>query len=237
MDGDIWGGVCDMKIAVLSLGGSVISRDKPNYSLLKKFRSVFRSNYGKYKFVVVCGGGSIARSYISSLRKDGRSIKEQSLAGIMATRMNARFMMQFFGKEANDYLPLDMNSVGECLEKNKVVFCGALRYASKSTSDYTSARLAKHFSTFLINVTNVDGLYDSDPRKNKNAKLIKNIDADDFKEMALKIKYRAGQHFVLDQRAYVLIAKYKIKTYIIGTKIINLDKIFKNKRFLGSSIE
>src|SRR3989344_6101245 len=49
------------------------------------------------KFVVVCGGGSIARRYIHGMDKINADVKTKSLAGISATRMNARFMSYFFG--------------------------------------------------------------------------------------------------------------------------------------------
>ena len=99
------------KVVVMSVGGSLIIPKEINYPFLDKFKDTLRKKYSKYKFVIVCGGGSIARKYISALKKEGKSTKEQSLAGIRATRMNARFLMQLFGKEANDSLPLDMKEL------------------------------------------------------------------------------------------------------------------------------
>ena len=99
------------EIAVISLGGSLIIPDNIDYSFLEKFKKVMRKNYKTHKFVVVCGGGSIARKYISILKKQKKSVEEQSLSGIRATRMNARFMMQFFGKKANSILPKNMKEV------------------------------------------------------------------------------------------------------------------------------
>ena len=100
-----------MKIWVISLGGSLIVPDKIDYSFLEKFRNNLRKHYKKCKFVVVTGGGSIARKYISLLERENRSEKERSIAGIRATRMNALFLMQFFGKEANEKLPADMKEL------------------------------------------------------------------------------------------------------------------------------
>ncbi|MBI2632527.1 UMP kinase [Candidatus Pacearchaeota archaeon] len=225
------------KVMVISLGGSVIIPEGGmNIKFLEKFKKILRRYYRTHRFVVVCGGGSIARKYISVLRDEGKSVREQSLAGIRATRMNAAFLMQVFGEEANDSLPLNMEEVRDNLFKNKVVFCGALRYSQRSTSDSTSAQLANFLNGDLINITNVKGLYSSDPNKNKYAKFIPKINWKDFELMALKIKFAAGQHFVLDQNAAILIRKHKIPTYIIDDNTENLGRILKGEKFSGTLI-
>ena len=151
--------------------------------------------------------------------------------------MNATFMMQFFGeKEANDSLPRNMIDVKNNLRKNNVVICGALRYASNSTSDGTAAKLANFLKTEFINMTNVKGLYSANPKTHSNAKFISEISWKEFEKRALKLKFKAAQHFVLDQQASVIIRKNKIPTYIIGKELSNLDKILNGKKFIGTSI-
>ena len=224
------------KTIVLSLGGSLIIPDKVNTNFLIKFKKTLRSLYKTHKFAVVCGGGSIARKYISVLKSQNKSTKELSLAGIRATRDNAQLLMQFFGKEANDKLPKDMKDVKDHLSKNPVVFCGALRYADKETSDGTAAKLANYLKTDFVNLTNVQGLFSANPKTNKNAKFIPSISWKSFESMALKIKYKSGQHFVLDQSASTIIKKHKIRTYIIGSNLSNLKKILKKQKFTGTTI-
>jgi len=223
------------RVVVMSLGGSVMMPDKPNVKFLDEFKKTLSKFYKDHKFIVVCGGGTIARKYISALEAEGKSKKELAMAGIRATRMNALFMMQFFGKDANESLPLDMEHVRNDLEKSKVVFCGALRFAPNSTSDETASKLANFFKTDFINITNVPGLFTSDPRKDKSAKLIKKISWKNFDRMISKIKFHAGQHFVLDQQASKIIKKHKIKTCIIGSNK-DIAKILKGKSFAGTLI-
>lgn len=225
------------KIIVISLGGSIIIPEKMDTKFLMNFVKTLRKNYKTHRFVIVCGGGSIARKYISALRAEGKSDKELAFAGIRATRMNAQFVMQMFGKEANDKLPTSMEEVKNNLAKNKVVICGALRYAEKSTSDGTAAKLAHFLNCEFINMTNVNGLYTDNPLVNKNAKFIPFISWKDFEKRALKMKFKAAQHFVLDQAAAVLIRKHKIKTYIAGPNLKNLDKLIEGKKFVGTRIE
>jgi len=199
------------KIMVISLGGSLIVPEKVNFAFLKRFRSTLKKNYKKWSFVIVCGGGSIARKYITLLKHSNKSSeKKLSMAGIRVTRMNALILMELFGKkEANDTLPMNMKDVKNNLRKNNVVICGALRYASKSTSDGTAAKLAKHLNAEFINMTNVKGLFSSNPLTNKNAKFIPQESWKDFDKRANSMKYHSGQHFVLDQKAATIIRKNK----------------------------
>ena len=50
-----------------------------------------------------------------------------------------------------------------------------------------------------------------------------------------KIQARAA--FVLDAEAAGIIMKHKIKTYIIGSNMKNLDNFLNNKKFRGTRIE
>jgi len=225
------------EVVVISLGGSIIVPDKIHTQLLEKFRKVLNSNRNKYKFVVVCGGGSVARKYISSLREIGKSIFLQSMAGIAVTRMNARFMTYFFGKDASWGIPHDMKQIKNLLLKNDVVFCGALRYEKNNTSDGTAAKIASFLKANFINMTNVKGLYDKNPLAHKNAKFIPEEKWDSFMKRANKIKFEAGQHYVLDQNAAKIIKEHKIKTFIIGDSMVNLDNLLIGRKFTGTVIE
>ncbi len=224
------------KVIVLSLGGSLIVPEKTNFQFLNRFKHTLRKHYRTHKFVIVCGGGTIARKYISLLKKEHKSKIELSKAGIIATRMNAKLIMQLFGKEANDSLPRDMREVKANLKKNKVVICGALRYIPNATSDTTAAELANFLKTEFINITNIKGLYTSNPFISKKAKFIPLINWNSFDKMANRHKHKAGQHFVLDQSAATIIRKHKIKTYIIGPDTNNITRILKGKKFVGTLI-
>ena len=223
------------KTWVISLGGSRIVPEEVDEKFLKRFKKLIDSHPSE-KFVVVTGGGSTARKYISALRRADKKMKSQSIEGIAVTRLHAGFMARFFGDSANEIIPRNMKKIKNLLNKNQIVFCGALRYKKKNTSDGTSAKLANYFECPFINLTNVKGLYTSNPQKNKNAKLIKKISWEKFKMIVDKIKYSAGQHFVLDQAGAKIILDKKIPTYIVGS-IKEMGNILKGKKFEGTLIE
>jgi len=224
------------KVIVLSLGGSLIIPDDVNLEYLNKFKKIILKNSKNYKFVVVCGGGSVARKYIYALRKIGLNHMFQGFAGISATRMNARFMSYFFKHDQEKGIPHKLSELKEDISKSNIVFCGSLEYARRQTSDSTSAQIAGFLRCSFVNLTNVMGLYNKNPKENKDAKLIPEISWKEFDKMANKIKYEPGQHFVLDQNASKVILKNKIKTYILGKDLTQFDNLLSNKPFIGTTI-
>lgn len=222
------------EIWVISLGGSRIVPDDVDYVFLKKFRALLDKHQNK-KFVVVCGGGKTARRYINAYRKLGVKRKDQNLEGIEVTRFHAGFMSRFFGGEANSEVPKNMGKVKRLLGKNRVVFCGALRWRNNNTTDGNAAQLAGYLECSFINLTNVSGLYDKDPRKNKSAKLISKIGWDDFFEVAKKVHFEPGQHFVLDRIGSEEIRKNKTDCFIVGS-LKDLDLVLLGKKFCGTLI-
>lgn len=220
----------------MSLGGSLIIPDEVDEVLLEKFRKVLLKNTKKYKFIVVCGGGSIARKYIRALKSSGMSSVFQGFAGISATRTNARFMSYFFGYNQEMGIPHTIKTVKTYLKNRDIIFCGALEYKPNETSDSTSAEIATTLKCEFINLTDVVGLYDKNPKEHKDAKFIPKISWDDFDKMASKIEFKPGQHFVLDQTASKIIKKHKIKTYILGKDMSQLDNLLNGRKFKGTVI-
>ena len=225
------------KVIVLSLGGSLIIPNEVDSTFLKKFKKFILQNTKHFKFVVVCGGGSIARKYINALRAEGLSEKLQSLSGISATRMNARFMSYFFNKDPEFGIPHTMETLNKYIRKQDVVFCGALEYKPRQKSDSTAAEIAAHFKTVFINLTNVSGLYDKNPKEYKYAKFIPRISWKQLFTMSNKNKYKPGQHFVIDQTASGIIMKHRIPTYILGKDLKQLEAVLHGKKFHGTLIQ
>ena len=225
------------KVVVISLGGSLIIPDRINVEFLKQFEKVIRKNTKKYKFIIICGGGSIARKYISALKSKKINEKLQSFSGISATRMNARFMSYFFNQNPEKGIPVKMEDIKKYLKKQNIVFCGALEYHPRETSDSTATEIARKFNTFFINLTDIKGLYNKNPKKFKNARFIPKISWRKFYEMANKKLFEPGQHFILDQNASKIILKNKIPTYIIGRNLKELDNLLNNRKFIGTRIE
>lgn len=221
-----------MKKIVISLGGSVIVPNKVDYNYLLKFKKTVSKFYKKNKLVIITGGGSTARKYMDLKRFD---YKTKSLIGIASTKLNARLVSGIFNK--GEPIPENVEQVKKSLKNSNLVICGALGMKPNSTTDGNAAEIAKEIKADLfINMTNIKGLYDKHPEKYKNAKYIPSISFNDFKKIANNIKFKAGQHFVLDQFAAKFISKYKIKTIIISQSLANLNKLLNDGDFVGTII-
>jgi|SRR3989344_4327583 len=222
-----------MKTYVISVGGSLIVPDRIDYGFLVRLRKSVNKLRRKYKIVIVTGGGKTARIYIEPLRKAGFNNEVQSLLGIKTTKLNAMLVSNFL--KANKLLPDSLKEIKNLLRKQNLVVSGSIGFKPNMTSDGDSADIARYFNAELINMTDVDGLFNKNPKKFKNAKFIPEISFNDFLKMVNKIKFKAGQHFVLDQSAARIIAKYKTKTVILKG-VDNLEKYIEGKNFKGTVI-
>lgn len=221
---------------VISLGGSLIIPDEINHKFLFKFSAIIKEIIKRGdSIVIVCGGGSIARKYISVVNSLKVNEDFSSLVGIECTKTNAALVASYFKKF--HLIPNSLADVDKELRKDKLAVCGALGFQPKMTSDGDASQIAAHIKAdYLINLTNVDGLYNKDP-KQWGAKFIPAVSFSDFDKIISQIDFKAGQHFVLDQFAAKIIMREKIKTAILnGSDLENIKKFFNDEKFRGTVI-
>jgi uridylate kinase len=224
------------RVVVISLGGSLIVPEEVDIVYLRKFREAIKKHVNGYKFVMVCGGGSVARKYINALREENKSEYLQSLVGISVTRLNARFMSYFFGKDPTWGIPHDMKHIANLLRREDIIFCGALRYAPNQTSDATACRLAAYLKSDFINLTNVKGLYDKNPMKYKDAKFIPSATREQLSKIVMAIPQKPGMHGPVDHTAMKIILQNKLRVFILGKDAKQLDNLLNGKKFIGTKI-
>ena len=210
-------------------------QEEINTLFLQRFKKVLAS-FPDRKFVIVLGGGRPARLYIRFLEAAGCTIEECSRIGMDVTRLNAQAFVHFFRGRANKTLPRSFTDVVNLLKRHSIVIAGALRFEKENTSDATAAHLARYIQSDFINITDVDGLFSADPKKQKHAHLVPSISFDDFYVLAQKLHYKPGQHFVLDQHAAKIIREHKVTTYIVGSDLHNLKCLLQGKAFRGTTI-
>jgi len=221
-----------MKTVVISVGGSAINPGKINVRFLKELKKILLAYSKRNKVVVVCGGGFIAREYINALKDKNEYVKD--LIGLEATIMNAKLVASFLGNKCNQEIPIKLEEVQDMLKSfNLVVAAG---FQPGSTSDGTAAVIADYLdSKLFINYTNVKGLYTKDP-KLKGAKFVSKITHKDFyKSYISKFNEEPGQHFILDSLAAKICRNADIDV-VVMTKLSNLEKCLKRKKFVGTIV-
>jgi len=220
-----------MKKVVISLGGSIIVPDKVRYDFLKKFCRIIKKQKNT-KFVIVTGGGQIARDYISAVKKANLDVRSQNLVGIMATRLNAMLVATFLGMK-NWYILHTVKSIMQRLKKQRIVVCGGI--LPGTASDGTAVQIAVDIKAdVFINITNVKGLFTKHP-KLKGAKFIPETDHKYLYDRAMELKYKPGQHFVVDQKAAKIAYEHKVPIAILKG-LDNLEKCLNNKKFTGTIV-
>jgi len=221
---------------ILSLGGSLVCPDEIDVEFLKNFRDFILKWIKKGKrFVIFVGGGKIARKYQNAARNLGVESQDQlDWIGILATWLNAFFVKSIFGNLAFSQVQSDPRK--KIKTNKKLIFFGGWK-PGRST-DFDSVLAAKNFKAKrVINLSDIDYVYDKDPKKFRNAKPLKRISFDEFLKIVGK-KWIPGANLPFDPEAIKLAKKEKIKIVVLnGKNFENLEKFFKGKKFEGTIVD
>src|SRR3989344_66283 len=131
------------KTFVISLGGSLIFPDKLDKKFLNNFKKTVESYIKKkYKFIIICGGGKLARNFQEIAPKSSKlNNDELDWLGIYATRINAHIVKSIFDKCAEESV---VSNPAKKLNFKKSVLIASGWKPGWST-DYDAVLLAKNF--------------------------------------------------------------------------------------------
>ncbi|MFA5102849.1 MAG: UMP kinase [Candidatus Thermoplasmatota archaeon] len=222
-----------MKTVVVSIGGSVVLSDEADALFLKKLTALFKKVSQGYKLFVIVGGGKIARRYIQLGRTVGFDEDTLDLIGIDVTRVNARVITSLL-EVSNKEIPHTTNEA-LTLDYPIVVMGGT---DPKHSTDLVGAELAeKTHAVRFVNATNVDGIYDKDPNKHKDAQQLKEVS---ISQLIAKYGTKwgaAGKNIFMDEPALEIIQRAKIPTFIVnGKRLDQLEKALTGQPFDGTTI-
>jgi len=208
--------------AVISLGGSFLfDKTDETYKIFKELKNI------DSKFVVITGGGPIAREYIDFGKAFKLGEKELHQVGIKCTHLNAFVIAKSFNTDYTDKDPRKLKM------KNKILVTGG--YLPGWTTDTCSAYAAVSTkSKVIFNLSKEKGVYDKDPRKFKDVKLLKKIDFNRLYGLT-KGKRIPGMNFIFDPVAAKICMKNKIDV-IVTNDIKDIDRYLKNQEIQGTII-
>lgn len=224
------------KTIVIDLGGSIMSPKlgQINFRLLSNFKKIINKESKHIRFIIVVGGGGLARAYQNRARELKIENSEGlDWLGIRSTQLNAEFLRVFLGELAFPKIILSENQRID-LKKGILVSGG---WQPGHSTDYIAMKLAEIYKAEKVIIgTNINYLYDSDPKKNPQAKKIKQISWKDFYKSANR-KWEPGMSVPLDPKAAKLGLKLKIPLFLLnGNKLSNLNKAILGKDFKGTTI-
>ncbi|MBU0629035.1 MAG: UMP kinase [Nanoarchaeota archaeon] len=219
-----------MKKIVISLGGSVIIPDEVDTKFLKKFKKLIDKYSKKDRFIIICGGGKLARKLQNEARKiKGTTHKDLDWLGIYATRINALTLKKLFKVKKE----IIIDPTEKIISDERVLI--AAGWKPGFSTDYDAVILAKNIgASIVVNMTNVDYVYDKDPKLG-GAKPIKEIEWKMLRKL-VGSKWKPGLNMPFDPIASKEAEKLGLKAAIVGKDIGNLERFLKGKKFKGTLV-
>jgi uridylate kinase len=224
------------KHIVISLGGSLIVPEGIDTAFLNSFVSVVKDYVVKgYRFVIITGGGKIARNYVESAQGINHpSNDDLDWIGIATTRLNAEFLRVLFGELSYNEIILNPDAIPTT---DKPVLVGG-GWKPGNSSDLAAVHAAASVNAGkVINLSNIDYAYNKDPKKFSDAVKIEESTWEDFRKI-LPLEWNPGLNSPFDpvaaEKAQILGLEVAIMN---GKNIENLKDYLDGKSFLGTVIK
>lgn len=223
---------------VVSVGGSlVVPNGGIDHAFLIAFKNMIQKHIKKgWRFVIVVGGGGTARQYQNAARQIGKLTRDDlDWLGIHSTRLNGHLLRTVFRSVAH---PIMLKDPSRPLSRWKEPVLVAAGWKPGWSTDYVAMRIAKRLKAkVVVNLSNVDFVYDKDPHKHEDAQVICKISWKEFRKIVGSI-WDPGMNVPFDPVASRLAHHSGINVVIMnGKNMKNLDQLLCGKRFLGTVIE
>jgi len=212
------------KRIVIKLSGQVFGMEHTKE--LKDYAAFFVKQSKICQPVLVAGGGKIARYFINHARSSGADESTLDELGIEISRLNAKLLIYALKGKAYPHPPTNLTEVKQAVDSGLIVVTGGL-HPGQSTNGTAALIAEKINATEFLNATDVDGIYDSDPNKNKKAKKFKRIELKSLRRLLVHENSMAGGYDLMDIVALKVIERSKIKTKIIKSDIKTIEKAIK----------
>ena len=212
------------KRIVIKLSGRVFGMD--SIKVLKNY-AVFLVKISKFcQPIVITGGGTIARHYISHARISGADESTLDELGIEISRLNAKLLIYALKNKVYSHPPTTLQEVKHAVDDGLIVVAGGF-YPGQSTNGTAALIAEKLKAEQFLNATDVDGVYDMDPNKFKKAIKFKRIEMKNLKNMLIHEDSIAGGYDLMDIVALKIIERSKIKTRILKADPKIIEKAIK----------
>ncbi|NQV09102.1 UMP kinase [Candidatus Woesearchaeota archaeon] len=223
-----------MKTTVISLGGSLIVPEEIDIDFLKKFREVVLDYIKTNRLIIVAGGGGTNRKY-NKAASNITKINDDDLdwLGIACTKLNAELLRVIFSEHVYEKIVDDPKKT---IKTDKRIIIGSGSVPGFS-SDLDSVLLAKNFDADkVINITNVDHVYDKDPRKYEDAKKFDELSWKEYLDI-IGTEWVPRLSTPFDPIASKKAESLGITVVIINNNLENIKNLLSDKEFSGTLIK
>jgi uridylate kinase len=216
----------------------VLLTGKGDRAFLEQLSRLLRSVGRTIPLVVTTGGGRTAREYIRLGRELGLTEVELDEIGIEVTRLHARLLAACVGPPTPAHPPTTIALAVHELQRASPVILGGTEPGH--TTDGVAALIASRLrAARLVNATDVDGVYDLDPRTHPDARRIARVRWTEFRRWVhAATSGEAGQNFLFDRLGADTLARAAIPLWIVnGRDLTNLEAAIRGRSFDGSRVE
>ena len=188
--------------------------------------SIKQAQSAGIELCVVIGGGNFYRGVSNTNAAVQRPVADQ--AGMLATVINALFLKSTLnskGVKAEILTGLSVPQVAETysyraaqdlLQKGvTVIFAGGTGNPYFTTDTGATLRALESECDALLKATQVDGVYDSDPKKNPNAKRYTTVSYDEVIAKELKVMDMTAISMARENKLPIIIFKQENKNSLI----------------------
>lgn len=220
---------------VVSIGGSCIVPDGIDTNFLTRFKELILKKVQRgFTFSIIAGGGKTARRYQDAAHAvTPLSATDLDWIGVHATRLNAQLLRNIFAGYA---YPQVIKNPTIDIDSDEPIIVAAGWQPGYST-DYVATLVARNLgSRKLVNLSNIDYVYDSDPKKNPHAKKLEKMSWAEFRTL-IPDHWDPGLSSPFDPVAAKEAESLGLEVAIInGTKLNEFSNYLDGKPFVGTVI-
>lgn len=221
------------KKILIKISGKIANPDNPQ--LVKEYANIILDLYRRdYRLAVVVGGGRYARNYIASAKALGLNDGQADMVGIEIARVNALLLALAIGDNAYTPIPRNIDDIQTAWSTGKIIVIGGLQPGQSTAAVAAVVAESLGIKTILY-ATDIDGVYDKDPKKYSDAKKLDVVTIDQLKDI-ISQRFEAGGYELLDPIAIQIIKRSCIEVTVFnGTNAQNIYKALEQQ--IGTKIK
>ncbi len=221
---------------VIKIGGSLLfSKDNEiDIEKIQQFCQIFTNVNHSGSHVIICGGGRIAREYINAVRAFHGNETFCDILGIEISRINSKLLISSFHDLSYPLVPKTLEELSLALLHGKIVVMGGIQPGQSTTS--VALEVAEFIQAKeLVILTDVDGIYNKDPKKFTDAKLMKNLSYVELQDIILNSSKNnqaaAGEYRIFDAVSLQILKRSNIKVLVMsGKDLKEFEKYLKGEK-------
>ncbi len=224
---------------IISLGGSLLVPEGIDAEFVTHFKKFVIAHIKQgYQFILVTGGGKTARRYIEAAGQITKITNDdRDWLGIHATRMNAHLVRTIFREYAHPRINTNPHDLEDFYSAEEPILVAAGWRPGFST-DFDAVVIGKYLDvTRIINLSNIERVYDKDPKVHADAVPFDRMTWKEFRKIVGN-KWNPGMNAPFDPIASEMAQKEGMEVAIMnGGDLTNVTHYIAGKKFVGTLIK